>query len=89
MFSEACFSLFLCFLVQSKTAFANGKVKNAGLTSVLDDNLTPQYVDQTFNINNWGLGKIERKLLSDIKAKLDTLSDKGKMLYNSKLRSIS
>ena len=88
MLSKACFSLFLCFLVQSKTAFADGKVKNAGLTSVLDDK-TPQLVDQTFNINNWGLGKIERKLLSDIKAKLDSLSDKGKMLYNSKLRSIS
>ena len=88
MLSKACFSLFLYFLEQSETAFADGKVKNVGLTSVLDDK-TSQHVDQTFNINNWGLGKIERKLLSDIKAKLDSLSDKGKMLYNSKLRSIS
>ena len=88
MLSKACFSLFLCFLEQSETAFADGKVKNVGLASVLDDK-TSQHVDQTFNINNWGLGKIERKLLSDIKAKLDSLSDKGKMLYNSKLRSIS
>ena len=84
MFPKACFRLFLCFMVQSKTAFADGKVKNAGF-----DDKTPQHVGQTFNINNWGLGTIERKLLSDIKAKLDSLSDKGKMLYNSKLRSIS
>ena len=52
MLSKACFSLFLCFLEQSETAFANGKVKNVGLTSVLDDK-TSQHVDQTLNINNW------------------------------------
>jgi len=62
-------------MIQSKTVSANDKVKKASLTSVLDDN-TPQLADQTFNINNWGLGKIERNLLTDIKAKIDSLSDK-------------
>jgi len=47
-------------------------VKKPSLTSVLDDK-TPQLADQTFNINNWGLGKIERNLLTDIKAKNSTL----------------
>jgi len=59
------------------------KLCSATLTSVLDDT-TPQLAEQTFNINNWGLGNIERKLLADIKAKIDSLSDKGKLLYNSK-----
>jgi len=83
MLSKTCFILFFCFMIQSKTVSANDKVKKASLTSVLDDN-TPQLADQTFNINNWGLGKIERNLLTDIKAKIDSLSDKGKLLYNSK-----
>jgi len=65
------------------TVSASDKVNKASLTSVLDDT-TPQLAEQTFNINNWGLGNIERKLLADIKAKIDSLSDKGKLLYNSK-----
>ena len=81
--SKTCFILFLCFVMQSKTVSANYKVKKASLTSTLDDK-TPQLADQTFNINNWGLEKIERNLLTDIKAKIDSLSDKGKLLYNSK-----
>ncbi|XP_020627752.1 macrophage mannose receptor 1-like, partial [Orbicella faveolata] len=44
-------------------------------TSVLDDK-TPQLAEQTFNINNWGFGNIERKLLIDIKARIDSLFDK-------------
>jgi len=84
MFGKTRFFVLLsCFLVQSKTASANGKVQNASLTSVLDDK-TPQLADQTFNINNWGLGKNERKLLTDIKTKIDSLSDKGTLRYNSK-----
>jgi len=75
MFGKTCFLIF-CFLVQSKTASANDKSQNASLTSVLDVKTAPQLADQTFNINNWGLGKIERKLLFDIKAKIDSISDK-------------
>jgi len=82
MFGKTYFLIF-CFLVPSKTVSANGKSQNASLKSVLDDK-TPQLADQTFNINNWGLGKIELKLLNDIKAKIDFLSDKGKLRYNSK-----
>ena len=64
----------------SKTLSANGESQNA----VLDEK-TPQLAHQTFNINNWGLGKIELKLLNEIKDKIDSLSDKGKLPYNSKL----
>ena len=83
---ETCLRLFFCFLVQSKTVSVSDKVNKATLTSVLDDT-TPQLADQTFNINNWGLGTTEQKLLADIKAKIDSLSEKGKLLYNSKQSS--
>ena len=50
----------------SKTVSANDKSQNTSLKSVLDDKI-PQLADQTFNINNWGLGKIGLKLLTEIK----------------------
>ena len=69
----------------SKTVSADDKSQNTGLKSVLDDKI-PQLADQTFNINNWGLGNIGLKLLNEIKAKMDSLPDiKGKLRYNSKL----
>ena len=79
MLPKSCFRLFFCFLVQSTVSAIN----KASLTSVLDDK-TPQIADQTFNINNWGLGTTEQKMLADIKAKIDSLSEKGKLFYNSK-----
>ena len=33
--------------------------------------------EQTFNINNWFLGKADRKLLIDIKYKIDSLYEKS------------
>ncbi|KAL9964550.1 hypothetical protein ACROYT_G028205 [Oculina patagonica] len=75
MFRKTSFVLIFCLLVQSSTGSANGKLQNASFKSVLGDKI-PQSVDQTFNINNWGLGKIERKLLTDIKAKIDLLTEK-------------
>jgi len=67
--------------VQSKTVPATDRVdKPASLTSIVDGK-TPQLANQTFNINNWGFENIERKLLTDIKAKIELLSEKGKMLY--------
>ena len=39
-------------------------------------------MDQTFNINNWGLGKVDRKLLIEMKSKIDSLYEKsGKGKY--------
>ena len=83
MFGKTCFLIF-CFLVMSKTDSAKDKSQNASLKSILEDK-TLQLAHQTFNINNWGLGKIELKLLTEIKTKIDSLSDKGKLRYNSKL----
>ena len=70
----------------SKTVSPNDKSQNTSVKSVLDDKI-PQLADQTFNINNWDLGKSVLKLLTEIKAKLDSLLDKGKLRYNSKLSS--
>lgn len=69
--------------MQSTTGSTNGKVQNARLKTALGDKI-PQLADQTFNIHNWGCRKIERKLLTDIKAKIDSLSDKGKLPFNRK-----
>ena len=69
----------------SKIESAKDKSQNASLKSLLDDK-TPQLAHQTFNINNWGLGKIERKLLNEIKTKIDSLSDKGKLRYNHSMK---
>ena len=76
MLRKTSFILILCLLAQSSTGSANGKRQNTSKNSVPGDKI-PQSVDQTFNINNWGLGKIERKLLTDIKAKIDSLIEKG------------
>lgn len=69
-----------CLLVQSTTGSTKGNHKHALLKTGLGDK-TPQLADQTFHINNWGCGKIERKLLTDIKAKIDSISDKGKLSF--------
>ncbi len=83
MFRITSFILTFCLLVQSSTCSASGKLQNASFNSALGDKI-PQSVDQTFNINNWGLGKIERKLLTDIKAKIDVLFNKGKFRFECK-----
>ena len=90
MFGKTCLLIIFCFLVPSKAVSANDKAENASLKSVPDDK-TPQLADQTININNCGLWRIlwprERNLLSDIKAKIDSLSDKGKVtLFEIKFR---
>ena len=79
MLPKTCFCLLFHLLVQSRTASVGDRVDKASLTSVVDAK-TPQLADQTFNINNWGLGNIDRKMLTDIKGKIDSLSDKGKCL---------
>ena len=72
----------ICLLFQS-TASASVKPKNfSGVKSNFSNSHDlPETVDQTFNINNWGLGKIERKLLLDIKAKVDSFFSKCKGMF--------
>ena len=80
MFGKSCLLLIFCILVQSTTGSTNGNTKYAGLKTALGDK-TLQPADQTFHINNWGCGEIERKLLTDIKDKIDSLSTgKGKLI---------
>ena len=68
------------FIVYILVSFglANGKKPQNGKTnnSVLG-NKPPQPMDQTFNINNWGLGKVDRKLLTDMKYKIESLYKKS------------
>ena len=59
------------------TGFANGKRQNGKAKNSVLGNKPPQPMDQTFNINNWGLGKVDRKLLTDMKYKIDSLYEKS------------
>ena len=83
MLPKTCFCLLSYLLVQSRTAPVGDRVDEASLTSVVDAKI-PQLADQTFNINNWGIGNSDKEMQTDIKAKIDSLSDKGKMLHNSR-----
>jgi len=76
MFRKSSFILIFCILVQSTTGSSKSKAKYTRLKAAFGGK-TMRRADQTFNIHNSCCGKIERKLLTDIKAKLDSLSDKG------------
>jgi len=82
MFRKSSFLLIVFILVSRGSA--NGKLQNASSNSALSEK-APQSMDQTFNINNWGLGKVDRKLLTEMKYKIDSLlvyekSGKGKLV---------
>ena len=55
---------------------AQGKPQSASSFSALGDE-APLPMDQTININNWGLGKADRKLLTEMKYKIDYLYEKS------------
>jgi len=78
MFRKSSFILIFCILVQSTTGSSKSKAKYTRLKTAFGGK-TMRRADQTFNIHNSCCGKIERKLLTDIKAKLDSLSDKGEL----------
>ena len=55
---------------------ANGKGLNAAISQSkppLPSGKGPQLMEQTININNCGLGTEDRKLLKDMKHKIDAL----------------
>ena len=71
MFGKSSF-IVIVFILLSST-FAKGKPKTSDLTKspALKVHEKPQPIDQTFNINNWGLEKADRKLLTEMKYKID------------------
>ena len=74
MFGKSSFIVIVLTLLSS--GFAKGKPKSfdSNLKSpALTVHKKPQPIDQTFNINNWGLGKGDRKLLLEMKYKIDYL----------------
>jgi len=80
MFRKSSFVSIAFILVSSGSA--NSKLQNASSNSALSGK-APQSMNQTFNINNWGLGKVDRKLLIEMKYKIDSLyekSGKGKLV---------
>ena len=61
------------------SSFAKGKPKSSDVkkSPARTVHKKPQLIDQTFNVNNWGLGKADRKLLTEMKYKIDYLYQKS------------
>ena len=89
MFRKSTFVLIVFVLLSNGSA--NGKLQNVSSNlppgPALSDK-APQSMRQTFNINNWGFGKADRKLLTEMKYKIDSLyekscqkSTKGKLIF--------
>ena len=77
MFGKSSF-IVIVFILLSST-FAKGKPKTSDFTKspALTVHKKPQPIDQTFNINNWGLEKADRKLLTEMKYEIDYLYQKS------------
>ena len=65
----------MVFVLVSSVPANEGKLQNASSNKVLHGT-APHSMDQTFNINNWGLEKADRKLLTGMKYKIDSLYGK-------------
>ena len=59
----------LCLSLLGHRSSAQGKPQSG--------NEAPQSMDQTININNWGLAKADQKLLTEMKYKIDYLYEKS------------
>ena len=77
MFGKSSFVVIVLILLSS--SFAEGKPKSSDFkkSPALTAHKKPQPIDQTFNINNWGLGKADKKLLTEMKYKIDYLYQKS------------
>ena len=77
MFGKSSFIVIVFILLSSN--FAEGKPQSSDLkkSPALTVYKKPQPIDQTFNINNWGLGKADRKLPTEMKYKIDYLYQKS------------
>ena len=76
------FIFLTCLIVSS--SFAKNKPQSAVFKSATYTSDKPrQPMDQTFNINNWGFGSADRKILKEMKYKIDSLYEKSTATGNS------
>lgn len=69
--------IFLTYLIVS-SSFAKNKPQSAVFKSATyTSDKRRQPMDQTFNINNWGFGSADRKILKEMKYKIDSLYEKS------------
>ncbi|CAH3017741.1 unnamed protein product [Porites evermanni] len=69
--------IFLTYLIVS-SSFAKNNPQSAVFNSATYTSDKPrQPMDQTFNINNWGFGSADRKILKQMKYKIDSLYEKS------------
>lgn len=93
MSPKSSFALIVCIMIA--IVVANGKALNTTVSQSKPfptDDREPQLMEQTININNCGLGTDERKLLTDLKHKIDALYEEfgeGKFRRSLTLRCIA
>lgn len=78
---KSSFALIVCIVIS--IGAANGKALNSSISEPSPGDTEPQLMEQTININNCGLRTDERKLLTDMKHKIDALYEEefGKGKY--------
>ena len=80
--SNFVFLVLTYFIVSS--CFAKNKPQSDVSNSAMYTSDKPrQPMDQTFNINNWGFGSADRKILLQMKSKIDSLQEKSTPTGNS------
>ena len=77
MFEKSSFIVIAFILLSSSFNNAKPRSFDSNKSPALTVHKKPQRIDQTFNINNWGLGKGDRKLLTEMKYKIDNLYQKS------------
>ena len=86
MFRKSNIAFIVFVLVSNSSANGGRKPQSAISNSVLSDKASGQLNDQTFNINNWGFGKADRNVLTEMNYKIDALygkspTGKGKLRF--------
>ena len=75
MFGKSSFIVIVFILLSS--SFGKPQSSDFKKSPALTVYKKPQPIDQTFDINNWGLGKADRKLPTEMKYKIDYLYQKS------------
>ena len=82
-FTKSNFVFVLTYFIVC-SCFAKNKPQTDVSNSAMYTSDKPrQQMDQTFNINNWGFGSADRKILLQMKSKIDSLQEKSTPTGNS------
>ena len=75
--------IFLNYFIVSSSFAKNNPQSAVSNSATYTSDKPRQPMDQTFNINNWGFGSADRKILTQMKYKIDSLYAKSTATGNS------